>query len=123
MELKFPENPGQEIDPDIVSKLKRGKVATLAISKDKLPAYQSAGLATGFTVKKIADEGEEFPWLSIKVGRDGTKKQEYDSDGTPKVSMVKVVGQDYVGVSIESPEGGVGHSPFWDNLNTQSFKK
>lgn len=109
-------------DPNIIPKMKSGKVVTVGIDESKLASYLAAGLKTGFTVKKIADEGEEFPWLSIKVDESGIFNQQYDSDGTRKVTKSKVV-ENYIAVSIEKPEDSKDHSPFWDNLRTLEQKK
>lgn len=115
--------PRERKTADLVSKIKRREVVTLSIPKDRLPFYLEAASATGFKVEKIADEGEEFPFLKMVIGKSGTEKPEYDSDGTPKVSSLKVAGKNFIAVAIEKPKGSVDHNAFWDNLNTKSWEK
>jgi hypothetical protein len=119
METKPPEAPVRTFSPDFVNKIKDGRVVTTVIGGDRLSFYLSAASATGFKVEKIADEGEEFPLLSMKT-KNGIGEQEHDSDGTPKASMImiKVAGKGSIGVSIEKPEGSIeDHNPFWAELN------
>ena len=110
-------NPGQDIrDPNIVSKIENGKIVTRHIHKDALPRFLKAASATGFEVKKIADEGEDFP----------TRRWGYDNGNLRKAqraSYGKATGKDWIAVSIERPEGSIDHALFWDRLEHPGRKK
>lgn len=84
---------------DLVSKVERNQSITLAINKDILPSYLRAASATGFKVKKIAEEGE---WFLSSVGK----------------SKIPVQGKGYIAVSIERPEGSKDHRDFWRSFES-----
>lgn len=108
---------------ELVSKIANHQAVTLVIQQDRLPSYLEAALSTGFKVEKIADEGEEFPYISIKMYRESIQV-EYDAETRqPKVSNIKVQGKGYVAVSIERPEDSKNHTPFWDKLKSLEQKK
>ncbi|KKQ41649.1 MAG: hypothetical protein US59_C0025G0012 [Candidatus Levybacteria bacterium GW2011_GWB1_37_8] len=118
MESKFSGMSGKEFGPDFISKIKSRKVVTSNICWDELYSYLDAASATGFKVAKIADEGEEFPYVSVRsVMSRGESRLEVDSDGSPKVSMIRVEGKGHIAVAIEKPEGSKDdHAAFWKRL-------
>lgn len=103
---KSSDNAWQKIYPDLVSKIKSRQVVTLVVNRERLTSYLDAGLATGFRVEKIADEGEDFPCWQFE---DKNRVIE-------EVRNIKVQGEGCIAVSIERPGGTKDHAPFWENL-------
>lgn len=113
MEAKSPDHR-QIRNVELGAKVASGEVVTTALKEDKLPLYLATASATGFKVEKIAEEGEEFPFLSL---------DSHNYLHHQKVSNIKVKEGGYIAVSIERPEGSRDHAPFWNNLKSLEQKK
>jgi len=117
---------GEWLKIELAVKLEMGKVVTLPIPKNELPLYRKAASTTGFTVEKIAGQGEEFPFLEAvedpvgdfilgtvfgaDVKNDRLQPQRKVVYYKPRKGAIAV--------SIERPEGSNDHDAFYASLKS-----
>lgn len=125
MESKAEDLSTSRKKPDI-ARIKSGEVVTLGIEIDKFPDYLKTGLATGFRVTKIADEGEKYPTLSRTSGGYGMRKMGFlrrsklvEWEGHESFMDTPVCKKGYIAIAIERSKDTRDHKPFWTFLKAK----
>ena len=105
-------NRGLGVGSEFYKKVLSGELKTRQIRADELIKVCRSGLATGFRIEMIADEGSEYP--SLITNRDLVEE-------FGKVTYSRVP-KGHIAVSIAIPEGkDIGD--LWDHLSGGSFKR
>lgn len=106
----------------LASMLLRGQAETFVAYGDSFNIYNLAAVMSGFEIKVIAKEGEEFPYLKGKISLRNYPGQSSASE----VKLGTVSREGWVAISIEKPEGekdfDLFHKTLGDILRQESIR-
>lgn len=109
----------------------KGRVLTIQISQEEIPDYVLAAAKTGFRVKKVAGEGEVFPYwdkdpnsLFSRENRGDQHKSFYSGLVEPQVRVrsIKVL-ESHIAIAVISPEKAESFVPFWTEIGERRAKQ